>query len=679
MVCEMYTCLLSASTKSWFPCSAVVNPSPCYVSQSAQKVLHLALPLTDIGICPKTHAAAVSPMETAASEDVLFASAAYSQGDDGPSALTCESDPELKLKKKLFTKPPKLPNRSPYSAQLYSRKAPVWPSLQETGSEYLESAAVKNRRLRSLKQGMSYPLKSDVGVGHVQAGFSSTPEYLKEVLGTKKPKHSHSSSSGKLCNGCIPGNPNYKEKEDMYDEIIELKKTIQAQKIERHQMKTKLRRLEEMINRKDKQIEKLLDPFKVSISWGDQSGTRVLSSVILFSSLQGSEMAQALSEKMNNNGWVVNGLKQKILKLQQLCKERDKTINKFQADIKYTDLEEMKIAMETCSEEVHRLQQLLEKSEAMRKNTESRETQKHLKALNAAVLRLSRTIKNLQAENRRLKEDLDHVLCSSPPSHETENYSEWSKPRLLRRILELENKISAMDYARVPSADTCESEVFAPPRSISDDLDDPVSQHVDCVEECHRLQRLVKKLQRDKKALRSFLLSKEVEIQNLTQKLGKLEPEEEEEKSQMAEDKVEKGLKFSLQGKDHQRREEAARIIQRYWKKYQDKRDVTDLDKAITTLQTAFRGHLGRQKLLLKKRTHEANSHNKNSCRSSMSNSSSSSSDCKEEDEMLPFIQSVFRAHLARKEQLAESALGEKGDSAVHSPEKKPVLAGVQR
>uniref|UniRef100_A0A8B9FA95 IQ domain-containing protein E n=1 Tax=Amazona collaria TaxID=241587 RepID=A0A8B9FA95_9PSIT len=572
-------------------------------------------------------------METAASEDVLFASAVYSQGDDGLSALTCESDPELKLKKKLFTKPPKLPNRSPYSAQLYSRKAPVWPSLQETGSEYLESAAVKNRRLRSLKQGMSYPLKSDVGVGHVQAGFSSTPEYLKEVLGTKKPKHSHSSSSG-----CIPGNPNYKEKEDMYDEIIELKKTIQAQKIERHQMKTKLRRLEEMINRKDKQIEKLLDPFKV-----------------------------------------VNGLKQKILKLQQLCKERDKTINKFHADIKYTDLEEMKIAMETCSEEVHRLQQLLEKSEAMRKNTESRETQKHLKALNAAVLRLSRTIKNLQAENRRLKEDLDHVLCSSPPSHETENYSEWSKPRLLRRILELENKISAMDYARVPSADTCESEVFAPPRSISDDLDDPVSQHVDCVEECHRLQRLVKKLQRDKKALRSFLLSKEVEIQNLTQKLGKLEPEEEEEKSQMAEDKVEKGLKFSLQGKDHQRREEAARIIQRYWKKYQDKRDVTDLDKAITTLQTAFRGHLGRQKLLLKKRTHEANSHNKNSCRSSMSNSSSSSSDCKEEDEMLPFIQSVFRAHLARKEQLAESALGEKGDSAVHSPEKKPVLAGVQR
>ncbi|XP_061330110.1 IQ domain-containing protein E [Pezoporus flaviventris] len=625
MVCEMYTCLLSASTKSWFTCSAAVNPSPCYVSQGSQKVFHIALLLTDIGIYPKTRAAAVSLMETAPSEDALFPRAAYTQGDDGPSAMTCELDPELKLKKKLFTKPPKLPSRSPYSTQLYSRKATVWPSPQGTGSEYLESADVKKQRLRSLKQGMSYPLKSDVDMGHVQAGFSSTPEYLKEVLGTKTPKHSCSSS-----NGYIPGNPNYKDKEDMYDEIIQLKKTVQAQKIERNQMKTKLRQLEEMINRKDKQIEKLLDPFK------------------------GSEMGQALSEKMNNNGWVANGLKQRILKLQQLWKERDKTINKFQADMKSTNLEEMKLAMETCSEEVHRLQQLLEKSEAMRKNTESRETQKHLKALNAAVLRLCRTIKNLQAENRRLKEDLDHVLCSSPPSNETENYSEWSIPRLVRRISELENKINAMENARVPSADTCESEVFSPPCSTSEDLDHPVSQQVDYLEECHRLQELVKKLQKDKRALQSFLLSKEVEIENLTQKLGKHEPKEEEKKSQVAEDKVEKGLKFSLQGKDHQRREEAARIIQRYWKKYQDKRGVTDLDKAIIALQATFRGHLGRQKLLMKKRMHEANSHNENSSRSSMSDSSSSSSDCKEKDEMLPFIQSAFRAHLARKEQLVE-------------------------
>ncbi|NXX07667.1 IQCE protein, partial [Larus smithsonianus] len=236
-----------------------------------------------------------------------------------------------KLKKKIFHKPPKSP-KSPYSSstQLYPKKAAVWRSLQGTGSARLESAAVKNPRqmwLGSLKQGirMSHPLKSDVDMGHMRTNVSSsTPEYLKEALGMKKPKHSRSSS-----NGYIPGTPDYKEKEDMYDEIIELKKTIQAQKNEGDRMKTKLRRLEEENNRKDKQIEQLLDPSR------------------------GSELARALSEKKTDNGWVVSGLKQKIFKLEQQCKEKDNTINKFQADVKTANLEEMRIAMETYYEEVH--------------------------------------------------------------------------------------------------------------------------------------------------------------------------------------------------------------------------------------------------------------------------------------------------------------------------------------
>lgn len=48
-------------------------------------------------------------------------------------------------------------------------------------------------------------------------------------------------------------------------------------------MKTKLRRLEEENNRKNKQIEQLLDPSRVTISCGDKNRVRVLSSVILFS------------------------------------------------------------------------------------------------------------------------------------------------------------------------------------------------------------------------------------------------------------------------------------------------------------------------------------------------------------------------------------------------------------
>ncbi|NWW43194.1 IQCE protein, partial [Pedionomus torquatus] len=337
-----------------------------------------------------------------------------SQGDDSMSGITCESDTEMKLKKKILHKPPKSP-KSPYSssAKLYPNKAAAWRSPQGTGSARLESTAVKNPRqmwLGSLRQGirMSHSLKSDVDMGHMRTNISSsTPEYLKEALGMKKPKHSRSS------NGYIPGTPDYKEKEDMYDEIIELKKTIHTQKNEGDRMKTKLRRLEEENNRKDKQIEQLLDPSR------------------------GSELARALSEKKADNGWVVSGLKQKICKLEQQCKEKDNTINKFQADMKTTNLEEMRIAMETYYEEVHRLQLLLAKSEIMRKKY-GRDTQKRLKTLNAAVLRLSRNIKELQNENRRLKEDLDHVLSSSPPSNKTKNYSEWSRQRLVRRISELE-------------------------------------------------------------------------------------------------------------------------------------------------------------------------------------------------------------------------------------------------
>ncbi|XP_049647084.1 IQ domain-containing protein E isoform X1 [Accipiter gentilis] len=626
-------------------------------------------------------------------------------GDDSLSVITCESDTEMKLKKKIFHKPPKSP-KSPYSSstQLYPKKPAVWRSLQGTGSAHLESAAVKNPRqmwLGSLKQGMSHPLKSDAGMGHMRTNISSsTPEYLKEALGMKKPKHSRSSS-----NGYIPGTPDYKEKEDMYDEIIELKKTIQAQKNEGDRMKTKLRRLEEENNRKDKQIEQLLDPSR------------------------GSELARALSEKMTDNGWVVSGLKQKILKLEQQCKEKDNTINKFQADVKTTNLEEMRIAMETYYEEVHRLQLLLAKSETMRKNTEGRDTQKRLKALNAAVLRLSRNIKELQNENRRLKEDLDHVLSSSPPSNKTKNYSEWSRQRLVSRISELEKKVCAMENTRVSSADSESSQLLAVSSLTSVDLDHPASQQVDRVEECRHLQGLVKKLKSDRKALQNLLLNKESdikqllqakaevelelqkwqnkmeektteeqtlscseEIQNVTQKVGKLESKLEQEKSQIAEDTMEKLNESSpvctVKGKEDRRKEQAAKIIQRQWKMYRNKKEEIALDEAVVMLQAAFRGHLARQKLLLNNRMHDAKSH-KNSCMSSTSTSLSLSSDCKEKDEIVTFIQSIFRAHLARTVLLEESmsfcrpsvssAPSEKADSAVYITEKKPVSAALQR
>ncbi|XP_053813208.1 IQ domain-containing protein E isoform X5 [Vidua chalybeata] len=618
-------------------------------------------------------------------------------GDDSLSVITCESDTAMKLKKKVFHKPPKSP-KSPYSSstQLYPKKAAAWRSLQGTGSACFENAAVENPRhmwLGFLKQGMSHALKSDVDTRHMRANVSSsTPEYLKEALGMKKPKHARSPS-----NGYIPGTPEYKEKEDMYDEIIELKKTIQAQKNEGDRMKTKLRRLEEENSRKDKQIEQLLDPSR------------------------GSELARAWSEKKTDNGWVATALKQKIVKLEEQCKEKDNTINEFQEDMKTSSLEEVRLAMETYYEEVHRLQLLLAKSETMRKNAEGRDTQKRLKALNAAVLRLSRNIREMQAENRRLKEELDHVLSTSPPHSKTKNYSEWSRQRLVRKILDLEKKVCAMESSRVSLADSEASQVLAVSPSHSVDLDHPAAQHLG--EECCRLQRLVKELKNDRKALQNLLFSKELdikhllqakaevelelqkwqnkmegksteeqtlseEIQNLTQKVGKLELKLEEEKIQMVEDTVEKLNKAppvcTVTGKENHRKEQAAKIIQRYWKMYKTKKEEIALREAVVLLQAAFRGHLSRQKVLLHAGVPDAKSHTENSCLSSVSDSLSFSSDCKERDEIVTFIQSIFRAHLARTELLQErssvpSAPSGKADPAVPITEEKPGSAALQR
>ncbi|KAM7152134.1 IQ domain-containing protein E isoform 2-T2 [Macrochelys suwanniensis] len=620
-------------------------------------------------------------------------------GDDSLSAVTYESDTEMKRKKKMSHKPPKSP-KSPYisSTYLYPKKAAVWRSLKGTGIIHHENPMAKTPRqmwLGSLKQGMSHALKSDFDVAHARTNLSSsTPEYLKEALGMKKPKHARSSS-----NGYIPGTPDYKEKEDMYDEIIELKKTIQAQKSEGDRMKTKIRRLEEENNRKDRQIEQLLDPSR------------------------GSDFSQTLAEK-NDTRWVINGLKQKILKLEQQCKEKDNTINKFQTDVKTTHLEEMRIAMETYYEEIHRLQTLLAKAEAVEKKSlpESRESQKQLKVLNAAVLQLSKNIKELQDENKSLKADLDRVLSSSPASSKTKNYNEWSRQRLVRRISELEKEVHEMENNRLQSSANGTSPLLALPPSASVQLDQPATQEPDPLEECERLRGLVKKLKGDRSALQNQLASKYLEvkqlqqaktdlerelqklqemekekaekeetlreeIQRLTHKVRELEAELHEDKRQTADDTMETPNKPSFacfhEGKEDHRKEQAAKLIQSQWKAYRNKKEEIALDQAAVVIQAAFRGHLARQKLLLsntlsRKSPAMHSLGNKGPNMSHGSSSLSLSSDFKEEEEVVTFIQSIFRAHLARKGQHGERpsvsrASSERTFPAVSNRKKKQI------
>ncbi|XP_066465507.1 IQ domain-containing protein E [Tiliqua scincoides] len=568
--------------------------------------------------------------------------------EDSLSAISYESDTETKLKKKTSYKLSKSP-KSPYSSStcLHPRKAGL-KSSKTAESKHFDNSLVKgSRQLRrgSHKQGAWVDqTKSDLVINRAGSALpSNTPEYLKEALGMKKPKHARSSSSG-----YIPGTPDYKEKEDMYDEIIELKKKIQVQKCEADRMKTKLRRLEEDNNRKDKQIDQLLE------------------------SVRSSEFAWARTEPKNDNSSVISGLKQKILRLEQQCKEKDNFINKLQTDVKSTNAEEMRIALQSYYEEIQRLQTLLAKSKTVQRKPppESQEQ----KVLSAAVLRLSRSIKELQEENQNLKADLDQTLASSPASSRANHYVEKSKQRPVWRISKLGKKMD--ENAGLQLSETITSPLLASsPLAQSDHL---AAQESNLAEEHEHLRRVVKKLKGQMAVLQNQLAVKEEEIWKLTQNMKELEEQqktsgrqarlEATEPSDQGQQELHIGAQqfhptctFTSRGSDlgpslphppeHQRKEQAAQIIQRRWKAYKTKIEEDALNKSPDS--------------------------------SPGPSSSRMPADCKAEEEAVRLIQSVFRAHITRTQlagrPLISSPGGEKASPVASSGEKKPVWSIFRR
>ncbi|VTJ77165.1 Hypothetical predicted protein [Marmota monax] len=377
--------------------------------------------------------------------------AASETGDDSLSAITFDSDFETKARRKGFHKPPTSP-KSPYYSK--PRKAASWRSLRTVGSMPLSGR------------------------------MSLTPQKL--WLGAPKQGH-------------VPGTTVYREKEDMYDEIIELKKSLHMKKSDVDLMRTKLRRLEEENNRKDRQIEQLLDPGR------------------------GPDFVRTLAEKRPDAGWVINGLKQRIFKLEQQCKEKDSTINKLQTDMKTTNLEEMRIAMDTYYEEIHRLQTLLASSDVAGKKLpmEKKVGVKRQKKMSSTLLNLSRSVQELTEENQSLKEDLDHVLSNSPTISRLKGYVDWSKPRLLRRIAELEKKVSSMENAKPHSSESHRPTPLA--HSVSNSA---AHKHPrDRPEEQERLRGAVKSLKAERSALQAQLQEKDVEVKQLLQAKADLEKE----------------------------------------------------------------------------------------------------------------------------------------------------------
>ncbi|XP_014911587.1 IQ domain-containing protein E isoform X4 [Poecilia latipinna] len=295
--------------------------------------------------------------------------------------------------------------RSPYlsSLNMNSRRAAVaaWrlprPSLGDTRGN--TSREHRSAHLTSLSNGhdVSYMVSLE---------SADSPQLLKQKSSLKK----HLSAS----NGFAIGAGDYQDKDSMYDEIIRLKKTLQAQKSDNQQMKVKLRRLEEDGAKREKQIEELLDPTK------------------------GSEYIRSLVDKRKEGSVIVSGLKQRILKLEQQCREKENSLSKLQSELRTTNLDELKITVETYLKEIQRLRILLDAAEKSSR-ADSKCSQRQQKALSSTVHRLTENVKHLQQENAALREELN----TDDPAAGIKGYREWSRQRLLRRLLEVERRLES--------------------------------------------------------------------------------------------------------------------------------------------------------------------------------------------------------------------------------------------
>ncbi|XP_040123202.1 IQ domain-containing protein E [Oryx dammah] len=617
---------------------------------------------------------------SAAAMSLGTAEPASGTGDDSLSAITFDSDSDTKAKKKSFHKPPPTSLKSPYHSK--PRKVASWRSLRTAASMPLGgrmSSTPQKLCLGSSKQGSLTPAQtSDLTLECAWTHPpSSAPDFVTEALRMKRSNLRRCAS-----HGYVPGNPVYREKEDMYDEIIELKKSLNVQKSDVDLMRTKLRRLEEENSRKDRQIEQLLDVSR------------------------GPDFVRTLAEKRPDTGWVVNRLKQRVLRLEQQCKEKDAVINKLQTDVKTTNLEEMRVAMETYYEEIHRLHGLLASSETTgrRPPVEKKIGLKRQKKMSSALLSLSRSVQELTEENQSLKEDLDRMLSNSPTAAKVKGYADWSKPRLVRRIAELEKKLSSMESPKPQASEAARSTSLTPSASS------PTLHR----QESERLRGAVKSLKGERNALHTQLQERDLEVKQLLQTKAELEKElenvKEGERERREREKVLREenqaltRKFrELEGRKREeedeptaaapethkepsrppspsaspsqpdtepdwsqggssrppstcsegRRDEAARVLQRRWKAHQHQKERALLDEAAAVLQAAFRGHLARARLLpsaacVSERPRLPSPPTQDSPEPRVPSPAAQAEGDPWQEEAVTIIQSAFRAHTAR-------------------------------
>nr|CAB3256670.1 IQ domain-containing protein E-like [Phallusia mammillata] len=588
---------------------------------------------------------------------------------------------------------------SPYASSQSPRipsKAKVWRSLSGSGRQHTTNPQIEKSRenwLRSLRQGSveprhhsrdetfkrktteeywistfrsngsaettngRSPMKGVHGLGGgtspANLALTSSSEYLREQLGvsTRTSQHKRSASFG---GGSQPGTPRYKSQEEMYDEILQLKKTITAQKSEFDMMKSKLRRLEEENSRKDKCIDQLIDQITVM-----------------------SEGGKGKKGPANDNKLVINTLRQQKIKLEHTVQEKDTELQASKERIKNLR-NRARQAKASYVQEVMQLQDALKQygDDTSFNSLEAEEipdSARKVKTLRQSVVKLTGENNRLQDENRSLKKDLDRALDGSEHSGDDDDekdekikYSALSRSELVAIIKKSKKK----EASKVQENREQNREDQLRLKKVIQNLKEDISQLR--IEKNHqtleieRLQDSNEKLKEDKMDL----------LQHAQQQPQQTRTSDSRRRRR---DSARKQLESSeIQRKQMQIRQRvAAKSIQRQWRKHKHENDEAT-DEAINIIQSSCRGHVARQEML-----HESRPNRQNG-RISKSNSRSTlvatdTSDIEEDisynedyvsnddDASVDVIQAAMRGHVARSEVLKSSHSSRPSTAGVRS------------
>jgi len=445
-------------------------------------------------------------------------------------------------------------------------KTRVWRSLNGTGFAHARHQDLESRKaawLQSLRlgTGVSHPSPYQQTHGsrktreQVNAALASSSDYLKQQLGFRVNGNDAVAASPR------PGTPQYKPKEDMYDEIIELKKTIQLQKHDNDRLKTKLRWNEEENVKKDKIISQLVEEALVMhngkfTTKGDQ---------VLIKTMKSQQMrSNSQIESLQND---IKDFKLKLKQLKTRCKA---------AKSKYVEqVQQLQGAIKRQDHEI----KLLSGEEVDDNLVDENDMKKSKLATDISTLRQS--VVKLTCENTKLKED-----CL-----------------LVRKDLQtamLKNDESAADSER--ELKVCEDKITRLKAAIDRIKKEKSQVFSENNEKSEEIKRLVKNLDESKdevKVLREeiALLESKVESQKdlISNRSRPTTPVRSRSNSRV--EKVEQLRRSNSRTEKVElfRRNKAARTIQHKWKDYKHNEEY---EANINVIQSSFRGHLARQQYI---------------------------------------------------------------------------------